>query len=311
MVQSLGLEKVKKRRNFKNALFSIFVYTFGSISTVLIVLIILFVLNEALILISKGYLGKTVTLENIFSNVWEPVGAESSYGITPLIVGTFKVTFVALLIAVPVAILSALYSTLYASRFMKEIIKPVIELVAGLPSVVIGFFMLMVAASFLQNIFGWDFRLNAFLGGLGVAIAIIPIIFTITEDGMNAVPKHLIEAGYAMGATKFQVGINIIFPTSIITMVSAIFAGGMRAFGETMIVLMATGNSPIMNFNIFEPARTMSATIGAEMAEVVVGDEHYAMLFVIGFILLFISMIIQSMVLYMSSLYQKRTRGIK
>jgi phosphate transport system permease protein len=232
------------------------------------------------------------SIKNLFDKIWQPTSVIPKYGIWPLLVGSLKVALLSLLIAAPLAILAALYTSTFASNRVKEIVKPVIEILAGFPSVVIGFIALIVFASILQNTFGLQYRLNAFTGGVAMAIAIIPVIFTISEDALNSVPRSYIDASLALGAEKWETAVFVVLPAAVPGIFAAILLGIGRAIGETMIVLMATGNAAFATFNPFEPVRTMSATIGAEMAEVVFGDFHYSVLFFIGIILFAISFLI-------------------
>ena len=213
---------------------------------------------------------------------WQPVSDVPKYGFVPLFIGTLKVTLLALFFASPLAILAALFTSSFAPKWARETIKPVIELLAGFPSVVIGFFALIVLATIFQDAFGYTFRLNALVGGVAMAFAVIPIIYTISEDALVAVPQALRDASTALGATKWQTAFKVVLPAALPGVFAAIVLGFGRAFGETMIALMATGNAPITSANILEPVRTFAATIGAEMAEVVFGDEHYNVLFLIG-----------------------------
>ncbi len=178
---------------------------------------------------------------------------------------------------------------MFAPKRIKEYIKPIIELMAGIPSVVIGFFALMVLASFFQNLFGYSGRLNAFVGGIAMGLAAIPIIFTLTEDALSAVPKTYIEASLGLGASIRQTAFSVVLPAAVPGIFASILLGIGRVFGETMIALMATGNASLMSLNPFDSVRTLSATIGAEMAEVVFGDTHYSILFLIGSILFIFS----------------------
>jgi phosphate transport system permease protein len=229
--------------------------------------------------------GGQATLENLTGTEWQPVSSEPKYGLLPLFIGSFNVTIVAVIIAAPLGILAAIFTSFFAPKKIKEIIKPVIELLAGFPSVVVGFFALVTIASFSQELFGYTYRLNAFVGGVALSLAVIPIIYTVTEDALSAIPKYLTEASYALGANKIQTAFQVVLPAATPGIFAALLLGVGRAFGETMIVLMATGNAALMTFDIFSPIRTMSATIGAEMAEVVFGDVHYGVLFLIGAIL--------------------------
>jgi phosphate transport system permease protein len=225
------------------------------------------------------------TFRSLTGKEWLPVSDRPRYGLVPLFIGTFKITLIAILFAAPIAILAALFSAAFAPYWLREIIKPAIELLAGFPSVVIGFFALMVLASFFQGIFGYDGRLNAFVGGVAMALAAIPIIFTITEDALTAIPASYTEASLALGATKWQTALFVVLPAATPGIFAAILLGIGRVFGETMIALMATGNAAMIGINPFESVRTLAATIGAEMAEVVFGDTHYSVLFLIGSLL--------------------------
>jgi phosphate transport system permease protein len=226
-----------------------------------------------------------VTLKGLAGKVWMPVSGNPRFGLLPLIVGTFKITIIAILFAAPLAILAALFSAAFAPRWMREFIKPAIEILAGFPSVVIGFFALIVLATFFQQLFGYETRLNAFVGGVAMALAAIPIIFTVTEDVMTAVPSTYKEASLALGASKWQTAFFVTLPAAAPGIFAAVLLGIGRIFGETMIVLMATGNAALISMNPFDSVRTLSATIGAEMAEVVFGDTHYSVLFLIGALL--------------------------
>jgi phosphate transport system permease protein len=249
-------------------------------------------------------------LKTLIGKEWVPVSEKPRYGILALIIGTFKITIISILFAAPIAILAALYTASFAGKKMKEFIKPAIELLAGFPSVVIGFFALMVLATFLQNVFQYDTRLNAFVGGIAMGIAAIPIIFTITEDALTAVPKTYNEASLALGASKWQTAFFVILPAATPGIFAAILLGIGRVFGETMIALMATGNAPLIGANPFESVRTLAATIGAEMAEVVFGDTHYNVLFLIGSLLFVFTFAINAIAeFYVKGKLMKRIQG--
>jgi phosphate transport system permease protein len=226
-----------------------------------------------------------VTAENLAGKNWQPVSSSPKYGLLPLIVGSFKVTMVSIVFGAPIAILAALFTAVFAPDRLKQILKPIIEFLAGFPSVVIGFFALTELATLFQGLFGYQFRLNAFVGGVALSLAVIPLIYTVAEDALAAIPKYMSEASLALGASKVQTALFVVLPAATPGVFAAILLGIGRALGETMIVLMATGNAAMLSTNLFEPVRTMSATIGAEMAEVVQGDTHYSMLFLLGSLL--------------------------
>lgn len=228
---------------------------------------------------------KKLVYSELKGPVWQPVSLEPKYGLLPLITGSAKVALVAILIAGPLAIMAALFTAMFAPPWAKEVLKPAIEILAGFPSVVIGFFALTIMASFFQQFFGYSFRLNAFVGGVALSLAIIPVIYTISDDSLMAVPKTYVEASLALGASKWQTVLFVVLPAALPGIFAAVLLGIGRAVGETMIVLMATGNAAILSASPFDSVRTLSATIGAEMAEVVFGDTHYGVLFLIGTLL--------------------------
>jgi phosphate transport system permease protein len=261
--------------------------------------------------------GKTYMVEEsgkpsktLFSRDWQPVSDEPRYGLLPLFVGTLKVTIISILFAAPVAIFAALYTAMFAPRRLKELIKPVIELLAGFPSVVIGFFALMVLASFFQNIFGYSSRLNAFVGAIAMGLAAIPIIYTLTEDALTAVPRTYIEASLGLGASIRQTAFVVVLPAATPGIFAAVLLGIGRVFGETMIALMATGNAALITANPFDSVRTFSATIGAEMAEVVFGDTHYSVLFFIGSLLFIFTFLLNAVAeFYFKNKIVRRIQG--
>lgn len=238
--------------------------------------------------------GADKTWDTFLSTEWVPVSDNPRFGLIALFVGTLKVTLIAMLIAGPLAILAAVYTSCFASNRRKEIIKPIIEMLAAFPSVVIGFFAMMVLATFFQDIFGYDSRLNAFIGGVAMALAAIPIIYTISEDALSAVPKTYTEASLALGASKAQTAFSVILPAATPGIFAALLLGVGRVFGETMIALMATGNAALLSANPFESVRTFAATIGSEMAETVFGETHYSVLFFIGSLLFIFSFILNA-----------------
>jgi len=238
--------------------------------------------------------GADKTWSTFFSTEWVPVSDNPRFGLIALFIGTLKVTIIAMLIAGPLAILAAVYTSCFASNRRKEIIKPIIEMLAAFPSVVIGFFAMMVLATFFQDIFGYDSRLNAFIGGVAMALAAIPIIYTISEDALSAVPKTYTEASLALGASKAQTAFSVILPAATPGIFAALLLGVGRVFGETMIALMATGNAALLSANPFESVRTFAATIGSEMAETVFGETHYSVLFFIGSLLFIFSFILNA-----------------
>jgi phosphate transport system permease protein len=258
-----------------------------------ILLIIIFIAKETLPLLfdataraevsfSKLFLPQVVRQGKPATFMWQPVSNVPKVSMIPLFVGTLKVTAVAMLAAIPLGIASALFASEFAPRRLREVLKPAIELLAGIPSVVLGFFALVVLADPLQSLLGFTSRLNAAVAGLGLALAIIPVIFTVCEDALTAVPRSYREASLALGATRWETAWKVVLPAATPGVVAACVLGFGRAIGETMIVLMASGNAAIVSGKLGDSARSLSATIAAEMGEVVVGSPHHATLFFIG-----------------------------
>ena len=218
-----------------------------------------------------------------------------------LIIGSLKTTIVALLFSVPLALGAAIYVSQLASARARELLKPGIELLAGIPSVVLGFFALMVMATFLQSISGSQSRLNAFVAGIALGLATIPVVFSIAEDALTSVPRSYTQAALALGSSKWQAAWQIVLPAAIPGVFAAVVLGFGRAIGETMVVLMASGNASIVSWNLFDSTRSMTATIAAELAETVFGGHHYRILFVIGtllFIVTFLSNLLADVVMH-------------
>jgi phosphate transport system permease protein len=216
--------------------------------------------------------------------IWQPVGQIHKYSLVPLIVGSLKTTFVGLLFAVPLAVAAALYVSQLARPRLREILKPAIELLSGIPSVVVGFFALLVMATVLQTVFGYPTRLNAFVAGIALGFAVIPIVFSIAEDALTSVPRSYTQAALALGASRWKTAWQIVLPAALPGVFAAVVLGFGRAIGETMIVLMVCSAS-VMSWSLFDSARSITTTIAAEMAEAVTGGHHYRILFMLGTLL--------------------------
>jgi phosphate transport system permease protein len=248
--------------------------------------------------------------QNLTSMVWQPVGEIEKFGILPLLIGTAKTTLLAILIGAPLGIFAAMFVAFFATRRIREIVKPSIELLAGFPSVVIGFFCLTVVATFVQDTLGTEFRLNAVIGGFGLALAVVPIVFSITEDALSAVPRTYREASLALGSTEWQTAYRVMLPAAAPGVFAAVLLGIGRAFGETMIAIMATGNAALVDWSPITPARTIAATIGSEMGEVVWGSEHYGVLFFLGALLFVVSFALNAVTeLYVKKRLLKKFQG--
>jgi phosphate transport system permease protein len=233
--------------------------------------------------------------------IWQPVSAVRKYNIVPLIIGSLKATFVALILSVPLALAAAIYVSQLARPKVREIAKPVIELLAGIPSVVLGFFALIVMATVLKNVFGYANRLNVLVAGIALGFSVIPMVFSIAEDALTSVPRSYVQAALALGASKWKAAWQVVLPAALPGVFAAVALGFGRAIGETMIVLMASGNASIVSWDILDSARTITATIAAELGEVVFGSAHYRILFLIGVLLFgvtFVSNLVADLVMH-------------
>ena len=275
-----------------------------------VVLIFAFIFKEALPVLTSLEVKKEVSLKLFFSTtIWQPVSDFPRYGLIPLIVGTFKVVIVALFFSIPLSVGAAIYTSEFAPVRLKEFIKPIVEILAGIPSVVLGFFALMVMASFFHGIFHSTMRLNAFNAGVALSFAIIPVIYSLAEDSLNSVPRSLKEASLALGANPWQTAFRVSLSVAMPGVLAGIILGLGRAVGETMIVLMASGNASMLSANIFDSVRTMSATIAAELGEVVQGSAHYNVLFFIGASLFVFTLIINSLAHLVVRRLQRKLAG--
>ncbi len=216
--------------------------------------------------------------------IWQPVGQIPKYNLVPLLIGSLKTTLIGLLFAVPLAVGAAIYVSQLARPRVREIVKPGIEMLSGIPSVVVGFFALLVMATFLQRLLGYQTRLNAFVAGIALGFAVLPIVFSIAEDALTSVPRSYTQAALALGASKWQTAWQIVLPAALPGVFAAVVLGFGRAVGETMIVLMVCSAS-VVSWSIFDSARSITTTIAAEMGEVVAGGNHYRMLFLLGTLL--------------------------
>ncbi|MBX3249938.1 MAG: phosphate ABC transporter permease subunit PstC [Myxococcales bacterium] len=259
-----------------------------------VVLILVFILREAaplfvdeLALEAQGGLSSLVrarTWEGYDApeHVWQPVGFPGKLNILPLFAGTLKITLLTMLLSVPVGLGGAIFLAEYAPRRLREVVKPAVELLASVPSVVVGFFALAVLAGGLQRLVDATYRLNATVAALGLAFAVVPVVVTISEDALRAVPRDLVEASLALGARRWQTTLGVTLPAALPGIAAAIVLGFGRAVGETMIVLMASGNAPVLDASPLSSARTVTATIAAELGEVTPGDDHWRVLFLLG-----------------------------
>lgn len=309
-----------RRRLIWNATMTGIFSVAGWVAILFIFLIFIFTFKETLPIFTDPEVQKEANLYKFFFErqdgptladqfVWQPTSEQPKMSLIPIILGTLKATFVGLLFACPIGVAAALFSSEFAPARLREVIKPVIELLAGIPSVVMGFFALIVLATWLQGAFDFTYRLNAWNAGLALGIALVPIIYTISEDGISAVPRAFREASYALGASRFQTAWSVVMPAAAPAIFASFVLAFGRAIGETMILLMAGGNAAITSFSLNDPLRTLSATIAAELGEVVNGSAHYSALFFMGTLLFVITFVSNTVGLWVIRRMQIRMQG--
>jgi len=248
--------------------------------------IILVLFKEGLPIFKQVKLG-----EFIFGRAWYPTYSPPEFGILPLILASVWVTFGALFVCVPLGIGSALYLNELATHKQKAVLKPLIEILASIPSIVYGFFGMVILAPFLQNLLHLPIGLCAFTASLTLGIMATPTVCSIAEDALSYVPKSFREASFAVGANRWQTLTRVVIPAAGSGLSTAVILGMSRAIGETMTVLMVAGGAAIIPKSFFEPVRPMTAAIAAEMGEAPMGSPHYHALFAIALILFLITFI--------------------
>jgi phosphate transport system permease protein len=277
---------MKTKQASRETFIKIFFLITACVSILILALIMVFLFMEGMPIF------KTVPVTKfLFGSEWYPTSEPADFGILPLIVASLSVTLVSSLMAIPLGVMTAIYLAEICSRRMRNILKPIVELLAALPSVVIGFFGMVIVAPFLQNFFDLNTGLNLFNASVMLAFMSIPTICTVSEDAIYSVPGELKEASLGLGATHWQTIAKVILPASLSGISTAVILGMSRAIGETMVVLMVAGGAALIPISIFDPVRPMPASIAAEMAEAPFQSDHYHALFATGMILFLFTLI--------------------
>jgi phosphate transport system permease protein len=268
------------RRKTKDKVIHSTFFVVALVSMLILALIMIFLFMEGFPLLQK-----VPVLRFLFGDQWYPTYEPPEFGIFPLIIASIAVTAISSLIAIPLGIMTAVYLAEIARPRVRGFVKPVVELLAALPSVVIGFFGLVVVAPWLQETFDIWIGQNLFNASLMLAFMSVPTICSISEDAIYSVPQELKEASLALGATHWQTIARVILPASISGISTGTILGMSRAIGETMVVLMVAGGAALIPTSLFDPVRPMPASIAAEMAEAPFRSDHYHALFAIGVVL--------------------------
>ena len=277
---------------------------FAFLSVLVLGLIVIFLFREGIPIFRE-----ISVYQFLFGTHWYPTYDPPEYGIGALIVGSVVVTIFACLIAVPLGVLSAIYISEIAPASIKEILKSVIELLAGLPSVVLGFFGMVIVAPWLQETFDLPTGLNIVNASVMLAIMAIPTISSISEDALYAVPREFKEASFALGATKYETIVRVTMPAALSGISTAVILGMARAIGETMVVLMVAGGAAAIPHSLFDSVRPMPASIAAEMGEAPYRGGHYHALFATGMVLFFITLAFNLLADYISNKFKEEGSG--
>ena len=287
---------------WSEVIIEIFIRATGYSAVLFVVLIFLFLLREGLPALTE------VKPLDLLGVRWYPI--EAHFGLLPLIVGSLLVTVGAIAIALPLGLATAVFIAEIAPRWVREVLKPFVEVLGGLPSVVLGFVGMLALAPLVRNWLNLPTGLTAFTGALLLALMAIPTIVSVSEDALDAVPKSYRDGALALGATRWQTIWRVTLPAARSGVLTAVMLGIGRAIGETMTVMMVTGNAarlPVELNALFRPVRTMTATIAAEMGEVANGSTHYHVLFMVGIVLFLISLAVN--VTASAMLLQRRKRA--
>ena len=294
-----GYQKGRARQR-KERTIRIFFFSVALASIAILALIVVFLFMEGFPIFNK-----VSVVDFIFGKYWYPTSDPPEFGIFALIMASLSVTAVASVISIPLGVMTALYLAEVSSGRIREWVKPVVELLAALPSVVIGFFGMVIVAPFLQDIFNIATGLNLFNASLMLAFMSIPTICSISEDAIFSVPKELKEASLALGATHWETIWRVVIPASISGISTAVILGMSRAIGETMVVLMVAGGAAMVPSSIFDPVRPMPASIAAEMAEAPFRSDHYFALFATGIVLFIFTLFFNMVAEHISNKYRQ------
>ncbi|MHB1322713.1 MAG: phosphate ABC transporter permease subunit PstC [Coriobacteriia bacterium] len=272
------------RRRAAEAAAKILIYACGWTAMVILAAIALFLAINAIRALREAGLGTMLS-----GTLWYPTSDPGKFGMLPLVMGSLLVTGIALLVSIPVGVGAAIYISEFSRGVAKDVLKSIIEFMAAVPSVVYGLIGVAVLIPFVKDLFGLSSGLTALTGGLILGVMSIPTIVSISEDALHAVPMDLRQGSAALGNTRWQTTFKVTVPSAGSGIFAAMMLGLGRAIGETIAVLMLTGNAAVIPDSVFESVRTMTGTIAAEMGEVVQGGLHYSVLFTVGLVLFVIT----------------------
>lgn len=290
-----------KRVNLSDKIVPILLFLCAAISVLTTIGIVYTLLTETINFFRTIPIGEFLT-----GTKWSPLIEPKSFGILPLLSGTLLVTFIAIVVAVPIGLASAIYLSEYAPERVRKIVKPVLEVLAGVPTIVYGYFALTFVTPILKSIFPGMGVFNALSAGLVIGVMIIPMISSLSEDAMSAVPKSLRHGAYALGATRFEVALKIVVPAAFSGIVSSVVLAFSRAIGETMIVAVAAGSTPNLTINPLESIQTMTAYIvQVSMGDTPHGSIEYGTIYAVGMTLFVITFLLNILALYVARRFRE------
>lgn len=289
----LDRKKVKRRKNFPFQRWREKVIKgFLSLSS-LISILTTFLILVILLVESMGFFKEVSPLDFLTGTRWAPLFKPQHFGVLPLLAGTFLTSAIACLFAMPVGLLTAIYLSQYAKPAFRNLVKPVLEILVGIPTVVYGYFALVLVTPLLKSVLPQTKTFNALSAGLVMGVMIVPIISSLSEDAMSTVPKHLKEGALALGATRFDVTFKVVIPAALSGIIASFILAISRAIGETMIVTLAAGATPNLTFNPLESVQTMTAYIvQVSLGDTPFGSIEYRTIFAVGLLLFIFTLIL-------------------
>lgn len=292
-VRDLIAKNNAKKGDFSDKIVPIILGLIAAISILTTIGILFTLITETI-----TFFTRVSIVEFLFTKDWNPTGSDPKYGIWALVIGTLKITVIATIVAVPIGLGAAIYLSEYASDKARRIIKPILEILAGIPTIVFGFFALTFVTPVLRTIIPALDSFNSVSPGIVVGIMIVPVITSMSEDAMASVPNKIREGAYGLGSTKFEVATKVVLPAAASGVVASIVLGISRAIGETMIVSLAAGSSPTASLNLTNSIQTMTGYI-VEVAtgDATFGSDMYYSIYAVGFTL-FIFTLIMNLISY-------------
>ncbi|WP_235929798.1 phosphate ABC transporter permease subunit PstC [Chengkuizengella marina] len=291
----------KKGNNSLDRLMPIILAIIAGISVLTTIGIVVILITE-----SAGFFQAVSIIEFLTGTEWTPLFADPKFGILPLIMGTFMITLVASIVALPIGFGSAIYLSEYAPKKVRNFLKPILEILAGIPTIVYGFFALTFITPIIKLVIPQTDLFNALSAGIVVGIMIIPMISSLSEDAMNAVPNSLRYAAYAMGSTKLEVALKVVVPAAFSGIVASFVLGLSRAIGETMIVTLAAGALPNIDFDFLKSIQTMTAYIvTTSQGDTAYGSVEYRTIYAVGITLFVITLLMNILAGYISRKFRE------